>query len=184
MNLPALRALTRRIGVAALMLLAFASCESTSVPGTPPKVREPAWISLERTRGTAPESGPVYRVTLYEDGSVLFEGAASVKSKGTFSKQIPGAKAAAIFAMMDGINLWQMLTHYDEERSDGGTDSRILRVASRDVPWDILTARSLGRFKRIDGLFYAPHDLRHLKTHIEEAVGLAQWIGESSEWKP
>jgi hypothetical protein len=142
----------------------------------------PAYVSLERvTAGRV--VGPAYVLTLYEDGRVLFEGHASVKSKGTFTKRIPPAEAARIFAELETANIWEREPRYDVERADQGGDSRILRVAPTEAPWDNLIARSRGRFKRIDGLFFAPRVLLDLKAHIEEAVGLAEWIGQPGEWK-
>jgi len=165
----------------AVLALALSSgCETPKTTATASAA--PGFISLERiTAGRV--VGPAYLVTLFEDGRVLFEGHASVKSKGSFSKRIPVAEAARIFAEMEGINLWERDPRYDVERGGQGGDSRILRTAPTEAAWDNIIARHRGRFKRIDGLFFAPQALLELKAHIEEAVGLAEWVGQPGEWK-
>lgn len=181
--------------------LALAACGGPSAPpvlgGSSSADRSPAanetqarrpqnvsWISLERTRtASGAAAGPVYVVTLFNDGRVIFEGHASVKAKGTFSKTIPVRDAALVFADIDAINLWERPHRYDVERAERNGDSIILRTASTEVPWDILRARDRGRTIRIDGLFFAPHDILALKTLVEKTVGLTDWVGEPHEWR-
>lgn len=191
-----------RAAVAGLVLLAFAACESTSTApapsssatkptatplGTSPRPRatqEPAWISFERTRtdsGAAP--GPVYVVTLYDDGKVIFEGHAQVKRKGTFSRSLPRDAASRLFAQIETMNLWDRPRRYDVERANRGGDEIIVRSASTEVPWDIVRAKRQGRLLRIDGLFFAPADLLAFKQDFEQTVGLAEFIGEPHEWQ-
>lgn len=156
-------------------LLALTACGTTAP-------REPGFVSLERTTNAAgAAAGPVYIVTLFTDGRVIFEGNAAVKSKGTFSKTIPMDAADAVFARIDAINLWDRERRYDVERAEAGGDSIIVRTASTEVPWDILRARNRGRSIRIDGLFFAPHEIMDLKNFVEKTVGLAEWIGEPQE---
>ena len=169
--------------LSALLILIFAGCATTATPpgasSRPPAPREPAWVSLERTpNGAGAAVGPVYIVTLFEDGKVIYEGHAAVKRKGTFSRTIPREHAAEIFSTIETINLWERPRRYDVERIERGGDSVIVRRASDEVPWDILRARSHGRMIRIDGLFFAPHDILALKQLIERRVDLAAWLGE------
>lgn len=152
----------------------FAGCATSGSPSAKPGA--PSYIALERTAGRLAEA-PVYLVTLYSDGGVLFEGRANVRSKGTFTKRIPPESAAALFTQLDAIDFWNRWPRYDEDRTKRGNDDVIVAVASPDVPWDILSARHRGRFKRIDGLFYAPRELTDFKRRFEEVVGLADWIG-------
>jgi hypothetical protein len=178
--LPGRATIFLRTGFIAVATLAlFSGCETQP---TSAAAHEPAWIALERTPGGGPES-PVYTVTLYEDGRVLFEGRSGVHRKGTFTKEIPRAKAAAIFSEIEGVDLWNRDPRYDYERAQVGNDDRIIRQAPKDSSWDILTARSRGRFKRIDGLFFAPHELIDLVRHVQETVGLSEWIVGPSQPK-
>ena len=57
----------------------------------------------------------------------------------------------------------------------------LLAAASTEVPWDILRAHNRGRSIRIDGLFFAPHEIMDLKNLVEKTVDLAEWIGEPQE---
>ena len=165
----------------ACLLPGLAGCESR--PGNVgTAANEPAWISLERTTGGAVVS-PVYRVTLFEDGRVLFEGVTSVKSKGSFTKTISRAAAAEVFNRIEQVQLWERARRYDTESAMSGRDSVIVKQASTEAAWDIIRAKARNRSVRIDGLFYAPHDLIDLKKLIEKNVGLAEWIGEPHEWK-
>src|SRR5687768_13133935 len=93
-----------RLLIGAIVIALPGGCETTPKAGAP--ATTPGFVSLERVTG-GKVVGPAYRVTLYEDGRVLFEGHASVKSKGTFTKRMPVAEAARIFAEMEGINLWE-----------------------------------------------------------------------------
>ena len=151
-------------------------CETT--PGRP---RMPSTISLEHVNGGR-AVGPVYVVTLYDDGRVLFEGHASVKSKGTFTKHIPPEEARRIFGEAETANIWERESRYDIERG-GENENQIVRIAPTDAASDNLILSTPGRTKRIDALFYPPRVLQDLKTHIEQAVGLAEWVGPPSEWK-
>ena len=103
---------------------------------------------------------------------------AAVKNKATLARVIPPEKAAAIFRELDTVNLWERAPRYDTESMTRTGFDRVLvnSAPPSGAPWDILTARSRGRFKRIDGLFFAPHELLELKQHIEQAVGLADWV--------
>jgi hypothetical protein len=173
---------TEPLSFLACLALALAGCGTASTP-TPSagsqNARVPDWVSLERTAG----GRTVYLVTLFTDGHVLFEGLTSVKYQGTFSKTIPQAKAAAIFAEIDRLQLERRPRRYDTETAQQGNDSVIVKTASTDQPWDTIRVKRHGQSVRIDGLFYAPSDITDLKKNIEESTGLAQWVGERSEWK-
>lgn len=170
------------------LLLLLAGCasgtEGPSGPGRSASERMPSWISLERTpSGSGEATSPVYVVTLFEDGRVLFEGHRLVKSKGTFTRTIPREEAERVFRRMHTIRLWDRQPRYDEERAMQGGDEVIVRTASTETSWDILRASDRGRTVRIDGLFFAPRELIDFKEMVEKVVGLAAWVGEPSEWQ-
>jgi hypothetical protein len=165
----------------ACLLLVLAACESRPM-STGTADNEPAWISLERTTGGSVVS-PVYRVTLFEDGRVLFEGVASVKSKGSFTKTIPREAAAEVFHRIEQVQLWERQRRYDTESANSGGDSVIVKQASTEAAWDIIRAKARNRSVRIDGLFFAPQELVELKKLVERNVGLAEWVGAPDEWK-
>lgn len=171
--------------VAALLLASCGTPGATGNTATKSAPREPNWISLERTPNAAGVPvGPVYVVTLFEDGRVIFEGHAAVAHQGTHSKTIPRVQARAVFTRFETLNLWDRERRYDVERANRGGDSVIVRTASEEVPWDILRARVHGRLLRIDGLFFAPHDILDFKAFIEKTVGLTDWIGQPAEPAP
>lgn len=166
----------------ACLALGLAGCGTASSPagaGGGQPARAPDWVSLERTSGGRTN----YLVTLFTDGHVLFEGLTSVKAQGTFSKTISHAQAAAIFAQIDQLQLELRPKRYDTETAQRGNDSVIVKTASTDQPWDTLRLKRHGQSVRIDGLFFAPQDIADLRKNIEESIGLAEWIGERSEWK-
>jgi hypothetical protein len=159
----------------------LAACENAPAPSSSSSrhaaaSQAPGSISLERTAGLLPE-GPRYVVTLFQDGLVVFEGYADVPHKGTQTKHIAPDRARALFTRLDAINFWERNPRYTEERATTGADDKILRVAPEGAPMDIMTARYQGRFKRIDGLFFAPTELLDFKRAIEETVGLDDWLG-------
>ena len=166
----------------ACLALGLGGCGTASAPpaaaGRHP-AQAPDWVSLERTSGGRTN----YLVTLFTDGHVLFEGLTSVKAQGTFSKTISRAKAADIFAQIDQLQLERRPRRYDTDTAQRGNDTVIVKTAPVDQPWDTLRVKRHGQSMRIDGLFFAPHDITDLKKNIEEAIGLAEWIGDRSEWK-
>jgi hypothetical protein len=174
---PAVLLRPRLVALLAAILLGFAGCETAPSSATSSSDRgdPPGWVALERTPGNLPEA-PAYVVTLFEDGKVLFEGATGVPRKGTATKRIPADHAARVFARLEEIDLWALAPRYDYERANRGMDSVIVAVAPQGAPSDILTAQRRHRFKRIDGLFFAPRELLDFKKLLEETVGLAEWL--------
>lgn len=132
----------------------------------------PAWIALERSGG----SGLLYRVTLYNDGAVLFEGARNSPRPGSSSKHIPPAAATQVFRQLEAVRFWERAPRYDVERTQHGADSIITASAPLDAPWDAIIAQNTNRMKRVDGLFFAPRELLEFKSTIELTVGLADWL--------
>lgn len=168
-----------RLGILGALLFALCGCETTAPtpaatrPATPTGTRvRPAWVSLERSGG----SSLLYRVTLYADGAVLFEGAPNSARPGSMGKHIPPAAAAAIFRQLELVSFWEFEPRYDAQRTPQGNDFVITASAPLDAPWDAIIAQNVSRVKRIDGLFYAPRELLDLKAAIEQAVGLAAWL--------
>lgn len=168
-----------RNGFLGALLLLLAGCESAPAPRATAKTgaahaSDPAlsWVALERSGG----SGLLYRVTLYIDGSVLFEGARNSVHPGSSWKHLSPASADRVFRQIELANFWDRYPRYDVERSQRGGDSIITATAPPDALWDGIVAQHRGRSKRIDGLFFAPRELLELKTFIEETVGLADWL--------
>jgi hypothetical protein len=164
-------------GMVAVILTLVSGCESA-----PRGAASPNWVSVQRTGGGLSIS-PIYVVTLFADGRVLFEGQSWGKSNGSFTRTIPREQAAKIFTQLEAVDFWNRAPRYDTESATQGDNSVIVKLAPSDTPWTILTARSNGRFKRIDGLFYAPHELIDLKKEIEKVTRIDEWIGEPIEWK-
>ena len=167
-----LRAIGPSIGIGLLTIaVALTGCETESKSAQP---AAPAWVALQRTAGADPNAR-AYVVTLFEDGKVLFEGQSRLR-RGTSTKVIPARQAAVVFRELDVIDFWNRPPRYDVDRLDRGADSKIMKIASPDVPWDIITAKHGNRFKRIDGLFFAPSELIELKKLIQTTVSLDEWV--------
>jgi hypothetical protein len=169
-----------RFALLGTFVLAFAGCESAATgPGAKARAggegggtHVPAWVALERSGN----NGLIYRVTLFEGGAVLFEGAGNSRRPGSVSRHIPPESASAIFRQLELVDFWEREPRYDIERTNRGGDSLITRTAPEDAIWDAIVAQRASRTKRIDGLFFAPQELLDLKKSLEQTVGLAAWL--------
>jgi len=128
-------------------------------------------ITLERTRcfGTC----PAYKLTIFDDGKVLFEGKEFVKHKGREEGQITKAELDGLVREFNKINYLKLDDEY-------GTDDRCPDMWT-DYPSAITSINQNGQVKRI--LHYQGcrgltvlDQLTALENKIDEVVKTKRWI--------
>lgn len=128
-----------------------------------------ARISLERSAcfGTC----PVYSVTLYGDGRVVYVGEDFVHATGERRSSIP---APAMHALVD----FMLERHYTSLNDSYTT------VGATDMPHAITSLTINGQQKRVDHYFgdiSAPLLLRQIENRIDRLANSAQWTGQEPE---
>ena len=121
-------------------------------------------ITLERTacKGTC----PVYKLTIYGSGTVIYEGKDYVTTKGKVESTINEGKIAQLVAEFEKIDYFSL------------NDSYVERVIT-DAPSAITSITLGGETKSIThyhGDLNAPEELEELEDKIDEIVNSEQWI--------
>ena len=121
-------------------------------------------ITLERTacHGVC----PVYEVTIYGDGTVIYEGKEFVKTEGRKEITIGEEKIRQLVSEFEKIDYFSLNDSYVE-------------ITITDAPYAITSITINGKTKTIEhyhGDFGAPEKLKELENRIDEIINTAQWI--------
>jgi hypothetical protein len=128
-----------------------------------------AVITLERTAcfGTC----PVYQLTIYGDGRVVYEGKAFVTVTGKRTTQISPEQLQQLLTAFETANFFSLNDQYVVEATDlpgawtsissNGQSKRVWRYGSSDTPT----------------LNNAPRSLTELESQIDKIVNSQQWVG-------
>ena len=145
-----------------------ASQNATSQNATSPSHTN-AVITLERTAcfGTC----PVYQLTIYGDGKVVYEGKAFVTVTGRHTAQISPEQVQQLVKAFETANFFSLENQYV--------------VGATDLPGAWTSISSSGQSKRVwrygsidnPELNNAPRSLTELETQIDKIVNSQQWIG-------
>jgi hypothetical protein len=110
-------------------------------------------ITLQKTEcyGTC----PVYTITIYGTGKVLFEGVKHVKKEGKFQKQLKPSEVNKLFNAFECANFSDFKNEYDEERIS-------------DLPTTYISFEHRGFKKRIKDYYNAPEELKKLEKLVED----------------
>ena len=145
----------------ALMLIAV-GCARTRTP-TPSNFDEVV-ITLERTVcfGACPE----YRLTVYGNGTVVYEGKRFVRLEGKRTTAISEEKIRQLLSEFNKIDYLSLNDSYEE-------------LMATDMPSAYTSLTADGKIKTIrhyHGDFSAPKELIELEDKIDEIVNSNQWI--------
>jgi uncharacterized protein DUF6438 len=116
---------------------------------------------------------PVYKVSIFADGSVVFEGKEHSKTKGIARGHITPAALKELMAAFDRVHYFDL---QDEYRGDKNCPR-----ARTDAPSAITSFSSNGRTKRIDHYLGCDglqelKDLTELEGKIDKTVNSHRWI--------
>ena len=120
-------------------------------------------ITVERTMcfGFCPD----YRLSIYGNGKVVYEGRYYVRVEGTRTTYIPKRKVRELVSEFEKIGFYNFDNNY--------------AVGVTDMPSVLITLNLEGRSKTID--IYgggAPDEVTNLILQIEETVKVSRWVGE------
>lgn len=128
----------------------------------PPKPAEfsDVVITLERTAcfGTC----PVYKLTIYGDGRVVYEGERFVNVTGTQNSQISQEKIKELVDEFYAINYFALKDKYD--------------APITDMPTTITSITIGGKTKKVVNYYGAPKKLDELENKIDEITDSKKWV--------
>lgn len=148
---------------------------STQVAEATPNARSAlleAVITLQREDGGWGMS-PIYSLTIYADGAVVFEGEKNVKRKGVVRSKINQQELQQLIAEFEKINYFSLADRYLGKEN--------CPVPSFDTPVVVTSFTHNGRSKKVihdtgcKGTS-ALEKLTALENKIEEVVNTKQWI--------
>ena len=143
------------------LLLVLAVCH---LAGNGKADAAPAKISLERTMCFG--RCPVYKLTVYSDGKVEYEGKDFVKEKGARRSRISEKDFRKLMKKVEEIGFFEFKDRYDGRITDLPT--RITTVTKGDVS------------KTVRNYYGGPESLSDLEQLIDEVTNSAQWTGVAS----
>lgn len=131
----------------------------------------PTIITLQRTACFG--FCPMYKVTIYGDGKVVYEGERFVKETGTRTTKISRAAVQQLVKEFKQANYFTLSDNY----TGGHTDAP-----------SAITSLTLGKQQKLVHHYMAspdaPETLKALEDRIDQVVNSQQWIGTEEERRP
>jgi hypothetical protein len=152
-------------------LAAPAAADATAPPAAPAASAPFVLATLQRTAcyGTC----PIYRLTIYSDGRVVWEGEQFVKVKGKAEARLTADQVAALRAAFAAAKYTQLEDHYDcYEVTDNPSANTSFQIG--------------GKTKTITHYHGCRRDpatttLSGLENKIDEIAGAVRWVGTPAE---
>ena len=133
-------------------------------------------VSLERT--TCYGDCPAYKLTIYGDGRVEYEGTANVKLTNKKEGHVQPGDLKKILAAFDKANYFSIKPY---------TYDTCTCTLCTDMPTAITEIHAKGKSHRVEhyyGCRCAPRELWELEEGIDRIVGTEQWTGDVSKQGP
>ena len=125
-------------------------------------------------RGACEQRCAVYRIVVFSDGTVLYDGRYFVRKAGLVKSGISPQALAKLVADLEAGGFFQLKENYGYSNKDH-CDS-----FDSDGPSAILSVSHLGRSKTVlhnhGCVGVIPHRLTELEDKIDRAVGSVRWI--------
>lgn len=155
------------VGVLIAMVLFSAGCARNQTP-TPSNIDEVV-ITLERTVcfGVCPE----YKLTVYGNGTVVYEGKSGVRIEGRRTIAISEEKVRQLLSEFSKIDYFSLNDSYED-------------FMATDMPSAFTSLTVDGKTKTVrhyHGDFNAPKELTELEDKIDEIVNSNQWVNRYIE---
>jgi hypothetical protein len=116
---------------------------------------------------------PMYKLTIYGDGKVVYEGERFVKETGTRTTKISQAAVRQLVKAFKQVNYFALSDNY----TGGHTDAP-----------STITSLTLGKQQKTIHHYMAspdaPEALKALEDKIDRVVNTQQWIGTDAERRP
>ena len=126
-------------------------------------------VTLER--GPCYGTCPVYKLTLYDSGKVVFEGKDHVRTRGTQTAAIGRERVAELVAEFEKLGYFSFKDRYTARHIT-------------DMPTAVTSVQAGRKVKRIEhyhGDSSAPKILTALENEIDAAAGSNRWIGGGAQ---
>ena len=161
----------RRSPLIIAAVVALAACVGNAEPEQPAPT---GTDSISMTRGPCFGACPMYTVTVYGDGRVVFQGDRFVAETGEHTKTIDAADAAALFAAADSIDFYRLPADITP------ANQQACGASWTDMPGAEVTLRWNARMHTVNhyhGCPKAPERLTRFENRIDAVAGTAEWIG-------
>lgn len=140
-------------------------------------------VTLERTPcfGTCPS----YKVTVYGDGRLVYEGRKFVKVEGKVESNVTREQVGQLLAEFEKANYFSLRDLYNDVRdgcptywTDSPSADTSLQVGGRSKA----VAHYYGCMEKGTSAVVYPRELYHLESRIDEILDTARWVkGEGGE---
>jgi len=115
---------------------------------------------------------PVYSLTIFADGRVVYEGFADVDVLGAREAQLEEADLALLHdALGNQMDFFALEDEYRYKLDEQGE-----KYSITDQPSTFLTLRYSGEVKRVESYFGAPESLENLEALVKELAGSDAWV--------
>lgn len=111
---------------------------------------------------------PIYILTVYEDGRVLYEAQKWVENEGTFQAKTDPSKFKQLLSRAEEINYFALKNKYDSEYVT-------------DIPSTITTLRKDDELKQIVNRYEGPDELRDFEKYFDSLYLQLEWSKQDSE---
>jgi hypothetical protein len=144
------------VGVSFIVAFSFLFGMKPSIPESP----ENAIISIERTAcfGSCPD----YKLTIYGNGSVIYEGRNFVAVEGIRTGTVAPEDVRALVKHFNDINYFSLRDKYVDQVTDLPTTTTSIRID--------------GQFKQVVDYYGAPEELKQLENRIDEVANSEVWV--------
>lgn len=134
-------------------------------------------ISLERTQCLG--RCPVYKVEIFGDGRVLYEGLDHVKEEGTRESVVSRQDIVKLLEQIYAVRFFEMKDRYANRPVIAESDGMIIEGVQvvTDQPAQVVSVRIGDYEKRVVHYYSGPQDLVELINRIDEIAGSDKWVG-------
>jgi len=164
------------LSIAVITALALARQQTTQVSNLTDADLKDLVISLERT--TCYGNCPAYKLTIYGNGRVEYEGTKNVELTKKKEGHLQPGDLKKILAAFDKANYFSAKPY---------TYDSCTCTLCTDMPTAITEIRAQGKSHRVEhyyGCRCAPRELWQLEQEIDRVVGTDQWTGDVSKQGP
>lgn len=137
-----------------LLTLLVTSCKTNAVPE-----EEDLVISLRKTACFG--SCPVYKLEIYDKGTVIYEGEKDVELKGKYRSEVSQKELENLIGEFEEKNFFQFEDEYTEHVTD--------------LPTTYIYFQHNGKSKKIKDYYGAPEELKKLEKLVADLVDNLNW---------
>lgn len=111
---------------------------------------------------------PIYVLTVYEDGTVIYEAERFVPEEGTFKAKVSTDLYQKLLRRAEEASFFEMQSKYDSE-------------SVTDLPTTITTLRKDDEVKRIENRYQGPEELNRVEKYFDELYLNLNWSKQQND---